>query len=171
VPAGAVRRAGTFCVANRNSLVGASKAALSMSAPGSLGNNSMLKGLSAQVVDCYRRAAECRRLAKATAKASDREFYLQRETAWLKLANRFQFSEALEDRLAEFDRARREPWRLSRADLMSLKAPSCPSCHREMLFNAVQPTYVQDAIFVERAFFHCSGCGCLSDYRPSESLH
>jgi hypothetical protein len=131
----------------------------------------MLKGLSAQVVDSYRRAAECRRRAEAATNPGDREFYLQREAAWLELANRFQFSEALDDRLTEFTRARREPWLLTRADLMSLKAPNCPSCRSEMLFNAVRPIYVKDTMLVERAFFHCPACDYLNDYLPKQSRH
>jgi hypothetical protein len=131
----------------------------------------MLKSLGAQAADCYRRAAESRELADCARNPGDREFHLQQEAAWLALARRFQFSETIGDMLNELGPTGGGTLSLTRTDLMSLKAPNCPSCRSEMLFNAVRPKYINDTILVEHAFFHCSACNHLSDYRPTRPLH
>jgi hypothetical protein len=55
----------------------------------------MLSGLSKDVAECYRRAAECLELAKL-ANEKDKRFYLEREKDWLNLARAYQFQEGLE---------------------------------------------------------------------------
>ena len=57
----------------------------------------MLKGLSEQVADCLRRAAECNELALLSTDPSDQQFYLEREQAWLTLARSYELSESVGD--------------------------------------------------------------------------
>jgi hypothetical protein len=56
----------------------------------------MLSGLSEEAANCYRRAAECRELAKLATNRRDRVFYLEREKSWVKLAASYQLSERLD---------------------------------------------------------------------------
>src|SRR5215510_14438601 len=55
-----------------------------------------------QIAYCHRRAAECRELAVRYC-ANDRECYLQREQAWLKLARSYEFQQRLDRRLTELE--------------------------------------------------------------------
>jgi hypothetical protein len=59
----------------------------------------MLTDLSQDVASCYQRAAECAERAGACANADMRDFYLEREQAWLKLAHSYQMAERLSRRL------------------------------------------------------------------------
>jgi hypothetical protein len=131
----------------------------------------MLKVLGAQTAECYRRAAESRELADCALNPVDREFHLQQEAAWLALARRSQLSDKIGYMVNELGPKGGGALSLTHTDLMSLKAPNCPSCCGEMLFNAVRPKYVRDMILVERAFFHCSACDYVSDYSPTQPLH
>ena len=51
--------------------------------------------------NCYRRAAECHQLAEIANKEADRQFYREREQAWVKLALSYQLSERLDLVIAE----------------------------------------------------------------------
>ena len=64
----------------------------------------MLAGLSEDVIDCYRRAAECQELARLATNEKDRQFYLARENDWLVLARAHQFQERLDLVIDEKDR-------------------------------------------------------------------
>ena len=55
-----------------------------------------------QIAYCHRRAAECRELAGGCC-ANDRECYLQREQAWLKLARSYEFQQRLDRSLTELE--------------------------------------------------------------------
>jgi hypothetical protein len=59
----------------------------------------MLTDLSQDVANCYQRAAECAERAGACADADMRDFYVEREHAWLKLAHSYQAAERLSRRL------------------------------------------------------------------------
>ena len=83
----------------------------------------MLNNASKQVAHCYRRAAECRELAER--RESEREFYLEREHAWLTLARSFEFSERVGQVLNERQRLKRR----NRLAIQSIwPAPKCPAC-------------------------------------------
>lgn len=64
----------------------------------------MLSGLSADVADCYRRAAECQELARLATDERDRKFYLARENDWLVLARSHQLTERMDRTIEELDR-------------------------------------------------------------------
>lgn len=55
-----------------------------------------------QIAYCHRRAAECRKLAVRYC-ANDREYYFQREQAWLKLARSYEFQQRIDRRLTELE--------------------------------------------------------------------
>jgi len=55
-----------------------------------------------RIAYCHRRAAECRELAVRYC-ANDREFYFQREQAWLKLARSYEFQQRLDRTLTELE--------------------------------------------------------------------
>src|SRR5262245_25194677 len=112
----------------------------------------MLKGLSEQVADCYRRAVECSELAALSTSPSDRQFYLEREAAWLTMARSYVLSERVGEMLQELNRKSRP------------KLPECAACHIEMRLYAVRPMYLTDKINFERAFFHCESCGRLAEH-------
>src|SRR5262245_42408298 len=57
---------------------------------------------ASQITYCHRRAAERRRLALRHC-ANDREYYFQREQAWLKLARSYEFQQRLDRRLTELE--------------------------------------------------------------------
>jgi len=125
----------------------------------------MLKGLSEQVADCYRRAAECGKLAALSSNESDHEFYLTREQAWLKLACSYELSERIGDLVQELARWKRSRmWPLEKTVSTAPKLPDCPTCHFGMQFHAIRPMYLTVAIRFERAFFHCENCGRLTDH-------
>jgi hypothetical protein len=79
----------------------------------------MLSGLSEVVAACYRRAAECRELADRSVKEKDRAFYLEREQAWLRLAQSYQFSERLDRAIDGFE---------DRRGIIMTRA--CPTCKK-----------------------------------------
>ena len=119
----------------------------------------MLNNASKQVAHCYRRAAECRELAER--RESQREFYLEREQAWLTLARSFEFSERVGQVLNERQRLKRR----NRLATQSISpAPKCPACGVEMGLHVFLPTFVEAHKTYEDAFFVCPNCGHLSDY-------
>jgi hypothetical protein len=61
-------------------------------------------GLSEDVADRYRRAAESQELAKLATNEKDRQFYLEREKDWLNLAQAYQFQQGLELRIDQHTR-------------------------------------------------------------------
>jgi hypothetical protein len=125
----------------------------------------MLKGLSEQVADCLRRAAECKELAALATNPSDQEFYLEREQAWLKLMRSYELSERVGLLVQELTRRKRSrTWPFKRTAVAAPKLPNCPACHIEMSLYAVRPMYLTVGIKFERAFFHCENCGCLVDH-------
>lgn len=123
----------------------------------------MLKGLSEQIADCLRRAEECGELAALSRNESDREFYLQREADWLKLARSYELSESIGDLVKELAK-RSRIWPFKRTVPTGRKLPECPACHTAMPLYAVRPIYLTVAIRFERAFFHCQSCGRLVDH-------
>jgi len=56
-----------------------------------------------QIAYCYRRAAECRELAVRYASAIDREYYVEREQAWLRLARNYESRQRLDRRMTELE--------------------------------------------------------------------
>jgi uncharacterized protein with PIN domain len=121
----------------------------------------MLYDLSEQVAHCYRRAAECKERAEQSDDPGSKEFYVERENAWLKLARSFELSERIDRVLNERQRQRLRKWPAAQA-LSS--APKCPACDIEMGLHAVEPVFVQATeIMFERAFFLCPNCGRLAN--------
>jgi hypothetical protein len=55
-----------------------------------------------QIAYCYRRAAECRELARRYC-AIDREHHVRREQAWLKLARSYEAQQRADRRLTELE--------------------------------------------------------------------
>jgi hypothetical protein len=123
----------------------------------------MLYGLSKQIAHCYFRAAECRRLADLSVSMPDRQFYIEREQAWLALARSHELSERIDRYIKEVGR------RTGRGCLSATRAtksPQCPNCGIDMQFRLSHPTKRAFAgISFERAFFLCPNC-----QRASEQL-
>jgi hypothetical protein len=119
----------------------------------------MLNNASKQVAHCYRRAAECRELAEH--RETEREFYLEREQAWLTLARSFEFSERVGRALNE--RQRQKLCNRPATQCIS-SAPKCPACGLEMGLHIFLPLFVEAQKTYEDAFFVCPNCGHLSDY-------
>src|SRR5437868_6791055 len=94
----------------------------------------MLHSLSKQVAHCYLRAAECRELARS--REAEREFYLRREEAWLRLARSYQFSERFGRVLTEMQRKKLWNWPLLNPALLPLNLPTCPDCKTETLLHS-----------------------------------
>jgi 7-keto-8-aminopelargonate synthetase-like enzyme len=79
----------------------------------------MLAGLSEDVADCYRRAAESHELARLATNETDREFYLARENDWLVLARSYALQQRVDLAIQEVDRA---------AGVTPMRP--CPSCKK-----------------------------------------
>jgi hypothetical protein len=121
----------------------------------------MLLDLSEQVAHCYKRAAECKERVDGSADATYKEFYAEREQAWLKLARSFELSERIGLVLNERQRQRLRQWPAAQA---ISSVPKCPACYVEMGLNAVDPVFVQAAeLMFERAFFLCPNCGRVAN--------
>jgi hypothetical protein len=117
----------------------------------------MLYKPSEQVTHCYRRAVECGERAMCSVDLTEKDFYLAREEAWLKLARSFEFSERL-DRVLNVRRKLRN-WPATR------RIPTCPACHIEMRVHAVEPSVADTSMIVfERAYVHCPNCGRARSY-------
>src|SRR5262245_58295199 len=119
----------------------------------------MLKNLSDEVAECYRRAAECKELAERSNSLEDRQLYLEREAGWLTLARRLQLSESVGSFLQELERKRRRIWPRRRGVSLMLKLPNCSACNIQMQHREDQSA---TTVF-ERHSFHCPKCGRLSD--------
>jgi len=100
----------------------------------------MLSGLSEQVANCYRRAAECRELARLAANEEDRKFYVEREQSWIRLAASYQLSERVSLVIEENDKR-----------LAVMGARPCPACKK------VTPIHY-DTIFV------CTNCHLVFEH-------
>jgi hypothetical protein len=112
----------------------------------------MLYDLSEQVAHCYRSAAKCRELAERY--EPQREFYLEREQAWLTLARSFEFSERVGRVLDERQRRRLRNW-----PAISV-TPNCPACHIQLRLHPVDAMVGQAGrIVFERAYVLCPNCG------------
>jgi hypothetical protein len=124
----------------------------------------MLNSISKQVAHCYRRAAECRELAERH--ETEREFYLEREQAWLTLARSFEFSERVGRAINERQRQKRRNRPATQSISPAPKCPArkCPACSVEMVLHVFLPTFVEAQKTYEDAFFVCPNCGHLSDY-------
>lgn len=89
----------------------------------------MLSGLSEEIANCYRRAAECAERAGTCANAEMRDFYLEREKAWLKLARSYQLTERVsrkfERRLGQVRSRKFHDWPAI------ARIRNCPSCKVE----------------------------------------
>jgi hypothetical protein len=94
----------------------------------------MLSGVSEVVADCHLRAAECRVLAERSVEEKDRDFYLEREQSWLRLASSYEFAERLGLAIDELE---------SRRGVTVTRA--CPSC------KLVTPVHY-------RTIFVCTSC-------------
>jgi hypothetical protein len=122
----------------------------------------MLYGLPKQVADCYRRAEECRELAELAIGESDRQFYIEREQAWLKLARSYELSERVGRVSNELQRRSSIRWKPVLADTK----PSCRSCAVTMGFELMRPTKsipAQAITAIEVGLFACPNCGCVTD--------
>jgi hypothetical protein len=86
----------------------------------------MLTDLSQEVANCYQRAAECAERAGTCKNAEMREFYIEREKAWLKLARSYQFSERLARQFGELKSKRLRDWPAT-----AHRVRNCPSCKVE----------------------------------------
>jgi hypothetical protein len=119
----------------------------------------MLFSLSKQVAHCHCRAAECRELAVRYAGAIDRQYYFEREQAWLALARSYEFQENLDRMLKELESKGHSYLATSRGDWTRINHPYCPTCDVPMQFQAWRPV---KRVFVntiyERAFFLCPNC-------------
>jgi len=111
------------------------------------------------------RAAECGELAALSSNERDREFYLEREAAWLTLARSYELSEKIGDMVQELAKTKRRSriWPFKRSVSTGPKLPECPACHIAMSLYAIRPMYLTVAIRFERAFFRCNNCGLLAD--------
>jgi uncharacterized protein with PIN domain len=124
------------------------------------GSAPMLYGLSKQIAHCFFRAAQCSERAALSVNAADREFYLEREKAWLTLARSYEYQERLQQVLNEKQRQSR-----SHATPI-VPATNCPHCNVEMRFQGAQPTervFIPLTLKSERAFFLCQNCGWLAE--------
>ena len=126
----------------------------------------MLYDLSEQVAHCYRRAAECNELAEACVDLTDKNFYLDREQAWLTLARSFELSERIGRVLNERQRQRVRNW-LAGGHMSAFKVlpPKCLACNVEMLLQLAEPMFAQGATAFERAYVVCPNCARISTYR------
>jgi hypothetical protein len=79
----------------------------------------MLSGLSKDVTECYRRAADAHELAKLAPNEKDRQFHLAREMDWLLIARTYQFIESMGRAIDELDK--RSGVSIARA---------CPMCQK-----------------------------------------
>jgi hypothetical protein len=134
--------------------------------PGARVSGAVLYDLSKQVAHCYRRAAECREFAAQSVRASDREFYQERERSWLALARSYEFSERLGRMIKEIERQQRRSAPPAPRSSTALKLPICPTCRVEMLFQAphlVTRMFVQATTILERGYFLCPNCRCLME--------
>ena len=125
----------------------------------------MLNSLSKQISHCHFRAAECRERAARSVRPTDREFYVEREQAWLTLARSYEFQERLNQMVTELGR---NEWRggLSPEQRLWIKPPECPTCGIQMQFQAKRPVklmFVEAALRFERAFFVCTNCRRLGE--------
>ena len=121
----------------------------------------MLYSLSKQIAHCYFRAAECRELANLSVSAPDRQFYIEREQAWLTLARSHEFSERAGQWIKE---VKRRTERGYLAATRATKLPQCPDCGIDMQFQVSHPTkQTFAAMTFERAFFVCTNCQRVSD--------
>ena len=99
----------------------------------------MLFSLSKQVAHCHGRAAECRELAVRYVSAIDRQYYFEREQAWLALARSYEFQEGLDRMLKELESKGHSYLATERGDWTNLKQPYCPTCDVPMRFQAWRP--------------------------------
>jgi hypothetical protein len=106
----------------------------------------MLYDLTEQIALCYLRAAECRDLAASH--EVDREFYLDREKAWLKLARSFEFSERI---CRVLNGRQRQGLRNWAPTISALKVPNCPACSIAMLIQV-------PAMTSQRTLLLCPNC-------------
>ncbi len=125
----------------------------------------MLNSLSKQITHCYYRAAECRELAARCVSPCDREFYVEREQAWLTLARSYEFQERVNQMVTELGR---NDWRggLSPEQRLWIRPPECPACGVQMQFQARRPVkymFVEAPLSFERALFVCTNCRRLGE--------
>lgn len=64
----------------------------------------MSSGLSPDIAECYRRAAEFQQLAQLSSNDHERDFYLKREQDWLVLTREHQLQEGIELPIDGLDR-------------------------------------------------------------------
>ena len=125
----------------------------------------MLYGLSKQISHCYFRAAECRECAARCVSRSERQFYAEREQAWLTLARSYEFQERLSQMVKELKRGtlcgyfrpEQNPW---------TNPPQCPTCIVQMHFQVRRPVkrmFVEETMSFERALFACENCRRLGE--------
>ena len=125
----------------------------------------MLNSLSKQISHCYFRATECREHAARCVSPADREFYIEREEAWLTLARSYEFQERLNRMVGELGR---NEWHggLPPEQNRRIAPPHCQSCGIQMQFQVrrrVNNMFVQKPLSFERALFVCSNCSRLDE--------
>jgi hypothetical protein len=107
----------------------------------------MLNKSSKQVAHCYRRAAECRELAERH--ENEREFYLERDRAWLTLARSFEFSERVGRAINDWQRQKPRNWPATQC---ISPAPKCPVCGVKTGLHVFLPMFVEAQKTHEDAF-------------------
>jgi hypothetical protein len=132
------------------------------------GVSAMLYSLSKQIAHCYARAVECKELAALSIRRADRQFYIEREQAWLILARSYEFQERVNEMVQELARNREPPhWPTARTLWVAVRKPPCPTCCVEMQFQASRPArrvFVKPPIRFERVLFVCPDCRRLVDH-------
>jgi hypothetical protein len=133
----------------------------------------MLCSLSKQISHCYFRAAECRERAARCVSPTDREYYIEREQAWLTLARSYEFQERLTRMVTELSR---NQWHggLPPEQNRWIAPPQCPSCGIEMQFQLRRPDknkFVQKPLSFERALFVCTNCSRLDEQLVATSSY
>jgi hypothetical protein len=126
----------------------------------------MLYGLSKQIVHCYMRADECRKLAALSQDESDRKFHTDREHAWLKLARSYELSERISRFSSELQKRSRLSWTEAPSIALEFGPPDCSSCAIPMDFQASCPEesmIVEATATVEFALCVCPNCGRVRD--------
>jgi|tagenome__1003787_1003787.scaffolds.fasta_scaffold19095156_1 hypothetical protein len=125
----------------------------------------MLYGLSKQISHCHFRAAECRERAARCVNLTERQFYVEREQAWLKLARNYELQERLSHIVKELKRSTlRGYFRPEQSPCT--KPPQCPACGVQMQLQVRRPVkriFVEETMSFERALFVCENCRRLGE--------
>jgi NMD protein affecting ribosome stability and mRNA decay len=131
-----------------------------------LGLLRVLYSLSNQIAHCYVRAEECRKLAALSQGETDRQFYIERERAWLKLARSYELSERISRFSNELERHNHLRRTEAPSIAMEFGPPNRSSCAVPMDFEAGCPDEsrtVDATVTLEFALCVCPNCGRVRD--------